>query len=157
MVERKDSGHHAKRFTQGVIQRPVGGGYGLALDLEHQTGEILQLGGCDLGIEDHRLDRIAAVSRVDQGQVNRVGADADKIVALAGTLLDGRVGRNRDNFAVHAPVDCRVIGGDIDFGFLANADEPNVLGRHKRLDHQRVVTRDHFDDGLAGANAAADG
>jgi hypothetical protein len=76
--------------------------------------------------------------------------------ALAGLLVEHRVGRDGDD-AVEAAIDRAVIGGDVDLGLLADADEGDVLRRDHRLDQQALLGRHDLDQRRARADGGADG
>ena len=67
------------------------------------------------------------------------GADLDRVEALAGALVDRRVGRDADDAAFEHAVDRAVVGGDRDPGRLAHPDEGDVGRADLRLDQQALV------------------
>ena len=90
VVEREDPCDGAERLPERVVQRAVRGRDGLALDLKHQSREIVQLGGRDLRVHLHCTHGIAAVGGVQQRQFPRMQPHAARGLPQQRRALQGR-------------------------------------------------------------------
>ena len=74
MIERHDARDHAQRLALGVVQDVRPHRDGVALQLRHQPGEEVQQRGGHHDVRAHLAHRIAAVQRIQQGQLGGIVA-----------------------------------------------------------------------------------